>query len=268
MEFYFVRHGQSTNNLLYELLVSHSRTQYYEHARTSDPPLTEQGLTQAKDLAKLLRPSPKSKVLTSPMYRALQTAQPITQALEVPMEVWVDLHEHGGMYEVDGKDTFVGVGGMTKEQILQKFPNTHLPEPFKSPCGGWYVSPTAESTNHALSRADTIVQRLIDFARSPLNKDIKYVWIITHGTFLSMILPKLLKMGSSNIVIHHNNVGVSGLVIRPDGSLSVKFLNRIINSASNLGGEQNYDVPPALDLDHPADYMSYGTTRNTLKSKL
>ena len=53
----------------------------------ADPELTEEGHRQAKLLANALRGEPVSVILTSPLLRARQTAEPIGEACGVPVEV-------------------------------------------------------------------------------------------------------------------------------------------------------------------------------------
>jgi len=103
MELYIIRHGQSTNNTLND-----------PRGRVCDPPLTELGQRQvalvAQHLASATSRAPWAadghdrrgcgiaRLYCSPMRRALETAQPIGRALEVVPEVWIDIHEFGGIY--------------------------------------------------------------------------------------------------------------------------------------------------------------------------
>jgi 2,3-bisphosphoglycerate-dependent phosphoglycerate mutase/probable phosphoglycerate mutase len=105
MEIYLIRHGQSVNNALGDDLTR----------RVMDAPLTELGQQQAAHVAQHLaaadypeaafyhngRPRDHyglTHLYCSAMQRALQTALPIGQALGLMPEVWVDIHEHGGIY--------------------------------------------------------------------------------------------------------------------------------------------------------------------------
>ncbi|PJF27150.1 MAG: hypothetical protein CUN52_14920, partial [Phototrophicales bacterium] len=102
MEIYFIRHGQSTNNRL---------TEATWHTRSHDPELTEIGHKQAARVADYLCSAPNledivripddapereqhyphtiTHLYCSPMYRALQTAQPIGAALNLNPTVWI-----------------------------------------------------------------------------------------------------------------------------------------------------------------------------------
>ena len=71
----FVRHGQTEANRAGLVL------------GRSDPELTEEGHRQAKLLADALRGEAVAVILTSPLLRARQTAEPIAEACGVPVEV-------------------------------------------------------------------------------------------------------------------------------------------------------------------------------------
>ena len=113
MDLYIIRHAQSTNNALpAEIEMSD---------RVCDPLLTELGHRQAElpgrapgdrprrlERSRIGRPeaggAPSvtsygiTRLVCSPMRRTLLTAQPISHVLEIRPEVWLDIHEHGGIY--------------------------------------------------------------------------------------------------------------------------------------------------------------------------
>lgn len=76
------------------IIVRHGRPLRVEGAETSaDPPLTDIGHEQAAATARLLLREPIDHVVTSPMTRARQTAQPLADALGIDAEVVADLAE-------------------------------------------------------------------------------------------------------------------------------------------------------------------------------
>ena len=126
MELFLIRHGQSANNALADPAL-----------RVEDPLLTPVGELQAERTAAYLaarrhlhadardggRPI-FDRLYCSPMIRAMQTARPIARALGVPYEVWVEIHEIGGIYlDRDGRK--VGYAGQTRSQLLHRFPGMH-----------------------------------------------------------------------------------------------------------------------------------------------
>lgn len=89
MILHFIRHGESEANLLWEF--SNSADKH---------PLTEKGRRQAYDLAQSLKHLPISACYTSPILRAVQTAQIISNELGVPYQVADALREFDvGIFE-------------------------------------------------------------------------------------------------------------------------------------------------------------------------
>ena len=104
MVLFFVRHGQSANNALYD-------TTGGDDGRVMDPELTPAGVQQAARVAETLRCGQPllrmngsggegfglTHLYSSLMVRAAHTGQAIAQALGLPLLGWTDLHEGGGI---------------------------------------------------------------------------------------------------------------------------------------------------------------------------
>jgi probable phosphoglycerate mutase len=76
------------------LIIRHGRPERVEDLATSaDPPLTDTGLRQAEAVAHFLLGEPIDHIVSSPMRRARQTAQPLADALGIDAEVIADLAE-------------------------------------------------------------------------------------------------------------------------------------------------------------------------------
>jgi probable phosphoglycerate mutase len=89
MRLYFVRHGESTANRLREF----SNTGF-KH------PLTEKGVEQARAMARGLAGVPVEQIYSSPVRRAVQTAQILAESLHAPLETAEALREWNvGIYE-------------------------------------------------------------------------------------------------------------------------------------------------------------------------
>jgi broad specificity phosphatase PhoE len=89
MRLYFVRHGESTANLLREF--SNSGVKH---------PLTEKGVEQARAVARGLSGLLVEQIYSSPVMRAVQTAQILAESLQAPLEVTEALREWSvGIYE-------------------------------------------------------------------------------------------------------------------------------------------------------------------------
>ena len=89
LRFYFARHGESVANLL--------------HVFSNQPgkhPLTEQGQQQAQALAQRMAGLNLCAIYSSPVLRALQTAQTVQQAVDVPLHISDALREYSvGSFE-------------------------------------------------------------------------------------------------------------------------------------------------------------------------
>jgi 2,3-bisphosphoglycerate-dependent phosphoglycerate mutase len=83
VKLYFARHGESEANVLREI-----------SNRGLKHPLTERGQRQAQTLAAELRPAGIAVIYTSPLLRAIQTAEILSEALGVGFEVTDALREY------------------------------------------------------------------------------------------------------------------------------------------------------------------------------
>src|SRR3989304_4080964 len=114
MQFYFIRHGQSANNLLWDRTGA-------SKGRSHDPELTDLGRRQAEVLAQFLKRSDPAAgvngrdtqnvagfnlthLYTSLMIRAVATADILAGVLGLLPVAWVDVHEGGGIY-IDDEET-------------------------------------------------------------------------------------------------------------------------------------------------------------------
>lgn len=84
MRIYFMRHGQTDANL---------RIDNGQSAGDPDPTLNDQGLQQARDAAAELKDVHFDAILTSPLKRALQTAEIVNQFHQLPLTLAGELRE-------------------------------------------------------------------------------------------------------------------------------------------------------------------------------
>jgi broad specificity phosphatase PhoE len=233
MELYLIRHGQSYNNALPD------QTQ-----RVAEPPLTALGLRQAATVAQHLAEGINmdfivrnantvemtqltyqkgygiTKLYCSAMHRAMQTAQPIGQALGLNPEIWLDIHEYGGIHStVAGEE--VGQPGKTRAEILAEFPNYILPDGVTDK-GWWFGGHEDWPLCHA--RAIRTARALKE--RAHLKEKIG---LVAHGGFIDVLLKALLnQLPSINLFYHLYNTSITRLDLDPEGRfVEVIFLNRI-----------------------------------------
>jgi len=222
MELYIIRHAQSTNNALGS-----------PQGRVSDPPLTSLGLHQAGLLADYVagRAAPAAedgswcglgidRLISSPMVRALQTSQFLSDALDIPTEVWVDIHEWGGIYLDHGESGgVVGYPGKTRSEILREFPGCILPNSVTNE--GWWNGAREERTA-CDRRALEVAARL----RSLSGSD-QRVALVSHGDFVNFVLRVLFgQLSSDGFYYRHSNTGITRIDFEAGGRLSVYYMNR------------------------------------------
>jgi len=230
MQLYIIRHAQSTNNAL---------TDYQD--RLCDPPLTELGRRQSEVVALHLATGAEvepwgadgrdqrgygiTRLYCSPMWRALQTAQPIGQALGLAPEVWVDIHERGGVF-VDHEEEggVVGYPGKTRPEVLTEFPNYVLPEGVTEQ--GWWHHQGCEDLSACHERATKVAERLRSFQQWAA--DDERIAIVSHGGFIGALLKALFnQLPDHHVHYCHLNTAISRIDFRSDGHLSVRYLNRV-----------------------------------------
>jgi 2,3-bisphosphoglycerate-dependent phosphoglycerate mutase len=201
MEIFIIRHGQSGNNALEDVSL-----------RTHDPLLTETGEKQAEIVGPFLaagghltlaeRQNGRAfldHLYCSPMIRTLQTAQPIGQALGLAPEVWVDIHEQGGLFLDHGEEGGIeSFPGQTRSQILQQFPNYILPDEIGED-GWWNRGFEGPHLCHgrAINVADTLLRRGGEKSR---------IGLVVHGGFMDSILKALgHQLPGDGRHYHHDN---------------------------------------------------------------
>lgn len=234
MQLYIIRHAQSTNNVLRN-----------ESQRTYDPSLTEIGKQQAEILAQHLFDGPNhdpymdpqtgytepeerngvpiTHLYCSAMHRSLQTAAPVSRALGLPVEIWLELYEHGGIY-LETPEGVIGYGGRTRSEILAEFPDYRLPE--KLTDEGWYDPKLGKETRaFAYGRA---VQVAVDLRKRAKTEPDAQIAIITHGTFIDSLLKALFnQLPSTQMYYLHYNTAITRIDFRTDDRMLVRHINRV-----------------------------------------
>lgn len=200
MQLYFIRHGQSENNAIWE------QGEYINY-RIADPLLTDKGKKQAHLLADFLAAdnykAPEywldvqnrgSFALThmycSLMERAIQTGTIISDKLGIPLVGVQDMHEVGGIYleeEVNGIRHVQILHGRNQEYLLKNYPNLHLIN--EIPQEGWWRGGKEERIDR-LARA----QRVLEFLTRRHGGTEDRVAVITHGGFFTSFFRVLFRL--------------------------------------------------------------------------
>ncbi len=221
MQAYLIRHAQSENNVL---------SSDNLHRRKVDPDLTELGYRQREALADFLANEAKladrsfaiSHLYTSAMYRSLLTTQPVSAALNMRPEVWLDLHEKGGMFQrQNGRVS--GFGGMSRSAIKGQFPDYRLPAAVSD--SGWYDAALGyEPETHSAFRAIKVANELSERGRSD-----EVIALVSHAGFLDTLLKAIFGQLPSRAYAmryYHNNTAITR--VDYDGRRpALHYLNRV-----------------------------------------
>jgi broad specificity phosphatase PhoE len=162
-----LRHGQSYFNLHF--------TATRVDPGIEDPELTPLGVEQAAAAAAALQERKITRLIVSPYTRALQTAQPILEIHDVPVEV---------MQVVRERTAFVCDIGRPPQALAARFPQhrfSHLPERW------WH--PGTESAGETVARADAfreLMSRRADSATTLL---------VSHWAFILALTGRSIENG-------------------------------------------------------------------------
>ena len=236
MELYVIRHGQSANNAMAE-----------GGRRVCDPPLTEIGEAQADRLAGYLaadgggadgiHPAGMQqncagflfdRIFSSPMLRAMQTAAPAGKAMGIRPEIWIDIHEEGGIWldEGDGRGE-VGYPGLTATEINSRFPEFLVPEAITDE--GWWNRPP-EIKEAWRARARRVASVIHDrFAGTE-----ERIALVCHGGFANDLLHAVFAGMPDGVYFESPNTAVSRLDFNGKGWVQIRYLNRVAHLPPEL----------------------------------
>ena len=183
MRFYFIRHAQSQNNLLWDQTGTNK-------GRSQDAELTPLGQQQAESLARFLQERVDefgvTHLYTSLMLRAVMTGATMADALGLSPVAWEDLHETGGIY-VEDEQTGQAIGqpGKHRAYFQECYPRLILPDSLNE--AGWWNRPF-EEREQRLARAQRFLRDLLE--RHGQTDD--RVAVVSHGAFYNYFLSALL----------------------------------------------------------------------------
>ncbi|MCY4602826.1 MAG: histidine phosphatase family protein [Gemmatimonadetes bacterium] len=230
MDLFLIRHGESANNALTDI-----------SQRVADPELTELGRAQAEQVAAYLAeglhlaPAERAEdrpffdqLYCSPMIRTLHTAQAIEQAMESKSDIWVAIHEMGGIYlDHGGERGTVGYPGLTRAEIAARFPTSVAPAEVGE--DGWWDA-GMETEQQAQRRAMNVAANLLARAGEETR-----VGLVTHGGFMSLLLSALGNQAMDDGSYYaHDNTGITRIALAPGGTTVVKYLNRTEHLSDEL----------------------------------
>jgi 2,3-bisphosphoglycerate-dependent phosphoglycerate mutase len=232
MQLYFIRHGQSENNLLWATTGSF-------HGRSEDPGLTAAGRLQVAKLARLLaRPGTPPAIpaeydgqnvtgfqithlYCSLMVRAIDTATILARALNLPLAAWEDVHEVGGIHKKgeDGGEP-VGLAGKNRAYFVEHYPHLSLPSSLGDE--GWWNRPY-EPREARPGRAARFLRELM--ARHGECED--RVAVVSHGGFYNHLIHAILGLPLGGALwFAMNNAAITRIDFNA-ADILVQYANRV-----------------------------------------
>jgi len=223
MDFYFIRHGQSQNNLLWEQSGSND-------GRVVDPLLTEAGEQQAELLAAFLAASGIriTHLYCSLMERAIATGYRVAEALDLPLHGWLDIHETGGMFLYDKEtETYIPKPGRTRSYLAATYPRLVLPDEVTE--DGWWNRPFEPKELRA-PRARRVLAQLLASHKSGSDDGVA---IVSHGGFFNYIMRAITGLPERDPEEEHdpvwfaaNNASIMAITFAEDQRV-IRYLNRV-----------------------------------------
>ncbi len=198
---FLVRHGATRAN--------ESRP-YVLQGRRTDWPLSETGRQQAEQVARFLAAYPIQRVVSSPLRRAVETAEAIARPHGLAVERWEELTECDvGQWE-----------GLDWESIMRRFPEQYR-RFMDNPAEHGYLG--GETYADVLRRVKPALERIL---RESVGQAVVVVaHNVVNRVFLSELLQVELRRAKG---IPQTNAGVSVLRWR-DGELKLLTLNAVFH---------------------------------------
>ncbi len=184
------------------LLVRHALPLRSDPGQGSDPHLSEEGVAQAQRLPEALKRFPITRLVSSPQVRAVQTAQPVADALGLPVEIDERLAE----YDRDMAH-YIPIEQIAAEypEELARLASGHLPSSVDEAAFLERINAGIRDVVAAGEHEDTIA-------------------VFTHGGVINALLHTLL--GTEKILcVSVDYAGITRLLSSRDGSLYVAAVN-------------------------------------------
>ncbi|GHG93197.1 histidine phosphatase family protein [Streptomyces lanatus] len=194
------------------LLARHGQTVWHaenRYAGVSDVPLTDTGRAQAEALGRWAGAHPVDAIWTSPVSRAVRTADPACRALDLTP------HREPDLRECD----FGVLEGRTLAEFAAEDPaaaKAFRTDPVANPF------PRAEDPSSAAERGAAALRR-IAAAHSG-----ERVLVVAHNTLLRLVLCTLLSIPTGEyrrVFPRLRNAAITELLMNPDGSAALLSLN-------------------------------------------
>jgi 2,3-bisphosphoglycerate-dependent phosphoglycerate mutase len=170
--------------------------------------------------------------------RTLQTAQPLIKALGLRPSIWIDIHEHGGMFAGNPHtgENFKKHAGMTRLEFTRDYPDYELVDEIGEE--GWWQG-GYEDIAGCYARAIRVARELRRRAHHELEAGTKsVVAIISHGTFIDSLIKALFSQIPENrYFYYHNNTATTCIDFSEHDILYMRYQNRTAHLPADMLSE-------------------------------
>jgi broad specificity phosphatase PhoE len=181
------------------LLIRHALPLRTEAGQGSDPDLSEDGIEQAKRLPDALARFPITRLVSSPQRRALQTAQPVADALGLT----VDVDERLAEYDY-GLSHYTPIEEASQED-LQRLIDGHLPGDVDEDAFQARVKAGIDDLVATAAHEDTVA-------------------VFCHGGVINALVHQIMRT-ERLLCVQVDYAGVTRLLSSRDGKLGVASVN-------------------------------------------
>ena len=183
------------------LLIRHALPLRSEPGEGSDPVLSEEGIAQAKRLPDALKRFPVARLVSSPQRRALQTAQPVADALGMTVDVDERLaeYDHGLSHYTPIEEA--------SEADVKRLISGHLPGDVDEPA--------------FIARVNAGIDDLVEAAGHD-----ETVAVFSHGGVINALVHTIMKT-ERLLCVQVDYAGVTRLLSSRRSGLSVAGINSV-----------------------------------------
>ena len=181
-DIYIIRHGETEYNKMHRM-----------QGRGIDASLNKEGRSQAEAICNFMKDKAITKIVTSSLKRAIETANPLSEELKIKLETFKDLDEMN----------FGVLEGKPFKDVIEDL--KYLQTQWSS--GNLQIAPEAgENPIEVFDRAGSKIMNVIE-----TSKDQQIIFMI-HGRLIRILLSEFLGLGLKNMhEIEHQNGSINHL---------------------------------------------------------
>lgn len=197
VELYIVRHGETDTN--HEDRIN---------GMSTDKPLNAKGIAQVEELKKHLDITKFDEIYSSPMKRAMQTAEILNDGA-------LEIHQDKRLYEAD----YGSWDGLKEIDLRDKYPDAFDENHYLLPAYTKYAKNGEEYAD--------VYKRVEDFMNDMAKKGDEKIMVVCHGFVSRSFLKVTTGADSISNIIQPDNAGVSKYVVSANGNKYLHYYGRV-----------------------------------------